>query len=98
MSGSGVGSTLSKSFDLSKSDVFLAMVVCSLFLRDLPMGLREKVVMCLIIMRYFETYVKSEQDLIWVNNQLKKMEEENYRDEVAVCRPDSSEWDRPSDE
>lgn len=88
---------LSKGSPLSRSDVLLAMVICSLFLREVPMGLREKVVMCLILMRYFDTYVKSEQDLIWVNNQIKKMESENYKD-VALCGASSSEWNRSSDE
>lgn len=85
-----------------KGDVLLAMVICSLFLRDVPMGLREKVVLCLVIIKYFDTYVKSEQDLIWVNNQIKKMEEENYKDDdntkLALRRSDSFERDRPSDE
>lgn len=81
-----------------KSDVLLAMVVCSLFLRDVPMGIREKVVMCLVIMKYFDTYVKSEKDLIWVNNQIKKMEEEDYKDVVVIRGTDSIEWNRSSDE
>lgn len=83
---------------VSRSDVLLAMVVCCLFLGDVPMGLREKVVMCLIIMKYFDTYVKSEEDLIWVNNQIKKMETENYKEDVAVRGSDSIEWNRTSDE
>jgi hypothetical protein len=81
-----------------KGDVLLAMTVCCLFLRDVPMGLREKVVFCLIIMKYFDTYVKSEQDLIWVNKQIKKMEEENYKenDQLALRGSGTLEWDRTS--
>ena len=59
-----------------QSDVLLAMVMCSLFLGDVPMGYREKVILCVLIMKYMDMYIKTEADLIWVNNQLKKMESE----------------------
>lgn len=75
------------------SDVVLAMLVCSMFLQDVPMGFREKVIMCVLIMKYFDMYVKSEEDLIWVNDQLKKMESDVNN---AVCGSDSIEWDRSS--
>jgi hypothetical protein len=86
------------------SDVLLAMVMCSLFLKEVPMQFREKVVLCLLIMKYMDMYIKSESDLIWVNNQIKKMEEENYKgsdvdnDKLAICGTGSPQRDRTSDE
>jgi hypothetical protein len=88
------------SLDYKKSDVLLAMIMCSLFLQDVPMGFREKVVLCVIIMRYVDLYIKSEADLIWVNKQLKKMEEENYNNDQTVVTggSDNSERNWTSDE
>jgi hypothetical protein len=84
------------------SDVLLAMTMCSLFLHEVPMPFREKVLMCLILMKYMDMYIKSEADLIWVNNQLKSMEKENYKDgdanPVALCGTSSPQRDRTSDE
>lgn len=88
-----------------KEDVILAMLVCSLYLQDVPMGLKEKVILCILIMKYFDLYVKTESDLIWVNNQIKKMESEMKSDEqlhtveqLDIRGSNSIEWDRPSDE
>jgi hypothetical protein len=97
MESKGEGGTLT--FDFKRSDVLLAMVMCSIFLRDVPiLSFREKVVMCVIIMKYLDLYIKSEADLIWVNNQIKKMEKENYKDDpVALCGSCSPQRDRSSD-
>jgi len=86
--------------DYKRSDVLLAMFMCSVFLRDIPMGYREKVVLCVIIMKFIDVYVKNAADIMWVDAQLKKMEKENYKDvgEVALCRSDSPERNRTSDE
>lgn len=84
-----------------QSDVLLAMVMCSLFLGDVPMGYREKVILCVLIMKYMDMYIKTEADLIWVNNQIKKMEGENMsdvRDEMVICGSGSIERDWTSDE
>lgn len=78
-----------------KSDVLLAMIVCGLFLQDVPMGYREKVLLCLLIIKYIDMYVKTEADLIWVNEQLKKMESEQTN---AIRGTDAIEWDRTSDD
>lgn len=92
---------MDKSLDLDykQSDVLLAMFMCSVFLRDVPIiSYREKVILCVIIMKYLDIYIKSEADLMWVDKQIKKMEKENYNDEVALCRAGSAERDRTSDE
>lgn len=84
-----------------KSDIILAMIICSLYLQDVPMGFREKVILCVLIMKYMDLYIKTESDLIWVNNQIKKMESEMEKDEqgqLGVRGTDSVEWDRTSDE
>ena len=78
-----------------QSDVLFAMIVCSLFLQDVPMDYRSKVVLCVLIIKYIDTYVKTEADLIWVNQQLKRMETEQTN---AVRGPDAVEWDRTSDD
>jgi hypothetical protein len=80
-----------------QSDVLLAMVMCSLFLNDVPMGYKEKVILCVLIMKYMDMYIKTESDLIWVNNQIKKMESEIPKD-VAIRGTDTSERDWTSDE
>lgn len=74
------------------------MVVASLFLRGIPPGMsfREKVLMVILLSRFFDAYVRTEQDLMWVTVQLKKMEQE--RQENGMHRIDSSEWDRTGDE
>ena len=97
--------------DLSRADIVLAMLICSVFLQDVPMGFREKVILCVLIMKYMDIYIKTESDLIWVNNQIKKMESEMKSNEqqraveqgrvleqVALCRTDSAQWNWPSDE
>lgn len=97
---------LSKDVSLSKEtprsgNVALAMFVTSLYLKDVPMNYRDKVVMCLLILTYFDTCIKTAYDLVWVNNQLKQMERDfknDDDDDVALCWPDSPEWDRTSDE
>ncbi len=82
-----------------QSDVLLAMVMCSLFLQDVPMGYKEKVILCVLIMKYMDMYIKTEADLIWVNNQLKRMEVENYKDDpVAIRGTGPTERDWTSDE
>jgi hypothetical protein len=78
-----------------QSDVLFAMIVCSLFLQDVPMDYRSKVVLCVLIIKYIDTYVKTEADLIWVNQQLKRMETEQTN---AVRGSDTAEWDRTSDD
>lgn len=83
--------SLSKSFDLSipelkKSDIFLAMVVCSLFLKDIPMSFREKVLLVLLITKYIDIYVKTEADIIWADKQIKRMESELKRNDEQVNR------------
>jgi len=87
---------------MMQSDVLLAMVMCSLFLQDVPMGYKEKVILCVLIMKYMDMYIKTEADLIWVNNQLKKMEVENYKEEeddpVAIRGTGTTERDWTSDE
>lgn len=87
------------SLDYKRSDVLLAMVICAMFLQDFPMSFREKVVLCVIFMRYMDLYIKSEADLIWVNKQIKKMEKEDYRDDdVVTGGSDAVERNRTSDE
>lgn len=78
-----------------KSDIVLAMLICSLFLRDVPMDFREKVILCILIMKYIDTYIKTEADLIWVNKQIKKMESEFNN---VAGGSDTIEWDRTSDD
>lgn len=80
-----------------QSDVLLAMVMCSMFLGDVPMGYREKVILCVLIMKYMDMYIKTEADLIWVNNQIKKMESESPSD-VAIRGTGTPERDWTSDE
>lgn len=79
-----------------KSDIVLAMLICSLYLQDVPMDFKSKVILCVLIMKYMDVYIKTEADLIWVNNQLKKMELESNN--VAFRGSDSIEWDRSSDD
>lgn len=92
-------------------DIILAMIICSVYLQDVPMGFREKVILCVLIMKYMDLYIKTESDLIWVNNQIKKMESDMKKDEqlraveqlpaveqLGVRGTDSIEWDRSSDE
>jgi hypothetical protein len=76
------------------------MVMCSLFLGDVPMGYREKVILCVLIMKYMDMYIKTEADLIWVNNQIKKMESESSKeyDSVVICGTSTPERDWTSDE
>ncbi len=81
-----------------KEDIILAMLMCSLFLRDVPMGFREKVILCVLIMKYMDLYIKTEADLIWVNNQIKKMEADTITSNVAFRGSDTLEWDRTGDE
>jgi hypothetical protein len=69
-----------------QSDVLLAMVMCSLFLNEIPMGYKEKVILCVLIMKYMDMYIKTEADLIWVDNQIKKMESESYKDDTVAIR------------
>ena len=86
-----------------QSDVVLAMLICSLLLQDVPMGFREKVILCVLIMKYLDscmqlgTLIQTESDIIWVNNQIKKMEAESNNDD-SVRGSDFIEWDRTSDE
>lgn len=81
-----------------QSDVLLAMVMCSTFLGDVPMGYKEKVILCVLIMKYMDMYIKTEADLIWVNKQIKKMESEESSDvSVAIRGTSPVEWDRTSD-
>jgi hypothetical protein len=82
-----------------QSDVLLAMVICSLFLNDVPMGYKEKVILCVLIMKYMDMYIKTEADLIWVDTQIKKMESESSKDDaVAIRGSGTSERDWTSDE
>lgn len=77
------------------SDVFLSIFISSFFLKDVPMQFREKVLLCVLIMRWMDTYIKTESDIIWVNNQLKKMESEFNN----VARGTNAvEWNRTSDD
>ena len=62
--------------DLKKSDIFLAMVICSLFLKDIPMGFREKILLVLLISKYIDIYIKTEADIQWADKQIKRMESE----------------------
>lgn len=81
-----------------EGDVLLAMVMCSLFLQDVPMGFKEKVILCVLIMKYMDLYIKTEADIIWVNNQIKKMESEQSSNVVAIRGPDTPERNWTSDE
>lgn len=87
---------------MMKDDIILAMIICSVYLQDVPMGFKEKVILCVLIMKYMDLYIKTESDLIWVNNQIKKMESEMKSDErleqLGVRGTNPIEWDRPSDE
>ncbi len=85
------------SVDYKRSDVLLAMVLCSMFLRDVPMSFREKVLLCVIIMKFIDVYVKTQADIIWVDQQLKKMEGWDSND-VALRGTDAVERDWPSDD
>lgn len=80
-----------------QSDVLLAMVMCSLFLNDVPMAYKEKVILCVLIMKYMDMYIKTESDLIWVDKQIKKMESESSKD-VAIRGSGTIERDWTSDE
>lgn len=83
--------------DYKKGDVLLAMIVCSLFLRDVSMGFREKVILCVIIMKFVDVYVKTQADIIWVDQQLKKMEGWDSND-VALRGTDTIERNWTSDD
>ena len=85
------------SLDYKRSDVLLAMVTCSLFLGGVPMGFKEKVILCVLIMKYMDIYIKTQADIIWVDKQLKKMEGWDFND-VAFRGSDSIERDRTSDD
>jgi hypothetical protein len=87
----------SLSLDYKRSDVLLAMVMCSLFLKEVPMNFREKVLLCILIMKYMDMYIKTEEDIRWVDRQLKKMEDSNTTN-VALCGSNASERDWTSDE
>lgn len=76
------------------SDIVLAMLICSMFLREVPMDYKSKVILCVLIMKYMDMYIKTEADLIWVDKQLKKMESEMNN---ATRGSDAIEWDRTSD-
>lgn len=73
---------------MSKGDIVLAMLICSLYLQDVPMGFREKVILCVLIMKYLDScmqldsLIQTESDLIWVNKQIKKMESEMKNEQV----------------
>lgn len=54
------------------SDVVLSMILCSMFLQDVPMNFREKVILCVLILKYMNLYIKTEEDLIWVNRQIEE--------------------------
>ncbi len=56
------------------SDVLFAMLMCSVFLQDVPMNFKEKVLLCTLILKYMNVYIKTEEDLIWVNRQLDQMQ------------------------
>ena len=97
-----VDESMSKSALLSRDeykrgDVLLAMVICSLFLRDVPMGFREKVILCVILMKFIDVYVKTQADIIWVDQQLKKMEGWDSND-VALRGTDTIERNWTSDD
>jgi len=79
---------------MSDSDIVLAMLICSIFLREVPMDYKSKVILCVLIMKYMDMYIKTEADLIWVDQQLKKMESEMNN---APRGSDAIEWDRTSD-
>lgn len=84
-------------------NLVLAMFISSVYLRDIPnMSLRDKAVICLLILQYIDLYVKTEVDLIWVNQQLKKMELENYKEnenrQMALGGSDTTERNWPSDD
>ncbi len=80
-----------------KGNAVLAMLIASVYLRDVPMSLRDKTVICLLILQYIDLYVKTELDLIWVNNQLKQMETSSTQSNAVDIRwPDSEEWNRSS--
>lgn len=55
------------------SDVLLAMFMCSVFLQDVPMNFNEKVILCVLILKYMNLYIKTEEDIMWVNRQLDLM-------------------------
>lgn len=76
-------------------DVVLSMLVCSLFLRDVPMGFREKVILSVLIMKWMDMYIKTESDIVWAENQLKKMEADMNN---VTRRADTIEWNRTSDD
>lgn len=87
------------SLDYKRSDVLLAMVMCSLFLGGVPMDFREKVLLCVLIMKYMDIYIKTQSDLIWVDKQLKKMEGwDSNGGEVGLRGTDSVERYRTSDD
>ncbi len=80
-----------------KGNAILAMLIASVYLRDVPMSLRDKTVICLLILQYIDLYVKTELDLIWVNKQLKQMEASSTQSNAVDIRwPDSEEWNRSS--
>lgn len=75
-------------------DVILAMVMCSIFLQDVPLGFREKVILCVLILKYMNLYIQTEADLIWVNKKLDEMS----RDQPSVARESENQFLEPSSE
>jgi hypothetical protein len=70
--------------------VLVAMLACAIFpIPEVPLGYREKVVLVLIILRFIQEYVKTEEDIQWVNQKLKEMGAFPPVD-VAICGTDSS--------
>jgi hypothetical protein len=70
--------------------VLVAMLACAMFpIPEVPLGYREKVVLVLIILRFVQEYVKTEDDIQWVNQKLKEMCTVSPID-VAICGTDSS--------
>ena len=70
------------------SDVLFAMVMCSMFLQDVPMNFKEKVLLCTLIIKYMNTYIKTEEDLIWVNRQI-----ENQKKSSPPPIDENQSWD-----
>jgi hypothetical protein len=70
-------------------EVLTAMIMCALFpIPEVPLGYREKVIITLIMMRFLDEYIKTENDIQWVNEKLKEMGEDTV--DVVVCRTNST--------
>jgi hypothetical protein len=68
------------------SDVLVAMIACAIFpVPEVPLGYREKVILVLIIMRFMQEYIKTEDDIKWVNTKLKEMEASYSIDEERLA-------------